>query len=323
MTDQVATEMAIVYPTSALKTKERFDYWQDVVCSTFVPTTNRQLADEPFDGRLDVTMKGGVSYSRIKSHPIQYERDPRDDGSDQYFIALSLCPNAYVSQCNRVSQQRPGDIVLFDSARPYTCTFPAGDDQIVLAVPRTQLELHIPGHAHFLNRTLESTSTLGSLATTLLTEAWKAQPVPDTLGEQLNGACLDVLSSAFEAAYGSATIEQISHRDRQVEKVKQFLLRNLDQTDLTVQSISAAVHVSPRTLSRLFAAEGTTVIRWLWQQRLSASHAVLIKGQIKQVSQVALSFGFTNLSHFSRAFKQAYGLSPQQLLRQYRVHLAF
>ena len=105
--------------------------------------------------------------------------------------------------------------------------------------------------------------------------------------------------------------------------MKQFLLRNLDQTDLTVQSISAAVHVSPRTLNRLFAAEGTTVIRWLWQQRLSASHAVLIKGQIKQVSQVALSFCFTNLSHFSRAFKQAYGLSPQQLLRQYRVHLAF
>ena len=107
----------------------------------------------------------------------------------------------------------------------------------------------------------------------------------------------------------------MSHRDRQVEKVKQFLLRNLDRTDLTVESISAAVHVSPRTLNRLFAAEGATVIRWLWQQRLAASHAELIKGQVKQVSQVALRFGFTNLSHFSRAFKQAYGLPPQQLLR--------
>lgn len=307
--------MAIVYPTSALQAKERFDYWQDVVCSTYAPTANRKLSDDQFDGSLDVTLKGGVSFSRIKSQPIQYERAQRDDGNDHFFVALSLCPEAYVSQCGRVSQQRPGDIVLFDSARPYTCTFPAGDDQIVLAVPRTLLEIHIPHNERYLSRTLESKSPLGSLAKSMLMEVWNAQAVPDVIGERLNGAFLDVLSSAFEAAYGSTTIEPISHRDKQVEKVKQFLLSNLDQTDLTVESISAAIHVSPRTLNRLFAAEKTTIIRWLWQQRLSASQDALIRGQVSQVSEVALSFGFTNLSHFSRAFKLAYGISPQKLLR--------
>ncbi|POD68303.1 AraC family transcriptional regulator [Pseudomonas syringae group genomosp. 3] len=308
--------MAIVYPTCSLLPKERFDYWQDVVCSTYAPTINRKLTDEPFDGSLEVKIKGGVTFSRIQSRPIEYERGQKDDGSDHYFIALSLCPDAYVSQSGRVSRQRPGDIVLFDSARPYTCTLPTGDDQIVLSVPRTLLQNRIPDVERFLSRTLDNQSPLGSLAKSMLMEIWGAQLQSDSHSERVNTALLDVLSTAFEAAYGSVIEEQSSHRNRQLMRVKEFILANLSQPNLTAETISQAVHISPRTLNRLFAPEGTTINRWLWLQRLSACHDALLNGKFSQVSEVALSFGFTNLSHFSRAFKQAYGITPQQLMRQ-------
>jgi len=54
----------------------------------------------------------------------------------------------------------------------------------------------------------------------------------------------------------------------------------------------------------------------LWQQRLSTCHDALLRGQFRQVSEAALSFGFSNLSHFSKVFKNAYGMSPQQLLKR-------
>ena len=83
--------MAIVYPTSTLDAKERFDYWQDVVCSTYAPTANRKLTDDQFDGSLDVTVKGGVSFSRIKSLPIEYNAVSGMTGT---IIILYPCPCA-------------------------------------------------------------------------------------------------------------------------------------------------------------------------------------------------------------------------------------
>jgi len=49
--------------------------------------------------------------------------------------------------------------------------------------------------------------------------------------------------------------------------------------------------------------------KWLLQKRLDYS-AVLLKNPAVNVSQAALDSGFEDLSHFSRAFKDKFGVSP-------------
>lgn len=55
--------------------------------------------------------------------------------------------------------------------------------------------------------------------------------------------------------------------------------------------------------------------RWLLQRRLQDAH-YLLKEQGKAASQVYLELGFENLSHFSYAFKKAYGVAPSTLSAQ-------
>jgi AraC family transcriptional regulator, exoenzyme S synthesis regulatory protein ExsA len=56
----------------------------------------------------------------------------------------------------------------------------------------------------------------------------------------------------------------------------------------------------------------TTPGQWLKQKRLQKAYQ-LIKEQGKKPSDVYLDVGFENLSHFSYAFKQAYGVNPSAL----------
>jgi transcriptional regulator GlxA family with amidase domain len=90
-------------------------------------------------------------------------------------------------------------------------------------------------------------------------------------------------------------------------------MANLGDTDLDLARIACSQSMAPRTLNRLFAAEGTTPIRWLWRQRLAASYKALAEGHVRQVIDAAFSFGFSDPSHFSRAFKAEFGQPPHAI----------
>ncbi|HAQ82027.1 MAG TPA: hypothetical protein DCS58_18555, partial [Bradyrhizobium sp.] len=83
---------------------------------------------------------------------------------------------------------------------------------------------------------------------------------------------------------------------------------------LPAGEVRRSPRVSPRMLNRLFAREGSTPIRWLWQQRLAGAYQALAERRFGGVTDVAPSFGFSDVSHFSRALKAAFGRSPHQVM---------
>jgi AraC-like DNA-binding protein len=70
--------------------------------------------------------------------------------------------------------------------------------------------------------------------------------------------------------------------------------------------------VSLRTLQRHFTKNyGMTISGWLRSVRLQKAREKILAGD--QIKVVAIDLGFKQLSHFSRAFKEHFGVAPSFL----------
>ncbi len=90
-------------------------------------------------------------------------------------------------------------------------------------------------------------------------------------------------------------------------------------TPLTVTEIAAAVHCSPRTLRRLFQQHlGTRIIQVVHERKLtSACHLLMMRFPVWEVAERC---GMESPTHFSRLFKQHFGLSPKAYQLRYAPH---
>jgi AraC family transcriptional regulator, positive regulator of tynA and feaB len=310
----------IASPTAISKC-DSVDRWLDFLCSSLHQVQTQPLGDAPFSGRISTETFGAVKIRHFQSTPVRYLRGDREinrNPTDMFGASLTLTGRAVISQDGKEVVQGPGDIVLFDTGRPFEYVLPEGDDQFVVDIPGALLQQELPNAHQFTCTVLSGQSVFGRLFGGLLKDLDGAQSgIHAGTSGRLGSTIVDLLATALAVELGDLPIPKVE-RPSVYEKVKAYILDHLADPDLNVDTIAFANHISVRSLHRLFAANGTTVIRWLWNQRLVASYKALSVGKSTRVSDVALMYGFTNFSHFTRAFKQAFRVLPQDVLRSGR-----
>jgi AraC family transcriptional regulator len=89
--------------------------------------------------------------------------------------------------------------------------------------------------------------------------------------------------------------------------------------DLSLEAIAGAVYVSRFHLSRAFpAATGNSLAAYVRRRRLSEAAKALADGA-PDILDVALRTGYGSHEAFTRAFRQLFGLTPEQLRSQARL----
>ena len=110
-----------------------------------------------------------------------------------------------------------------------------------------------------------------------------------------------------------------AHRDA-ADRILQCMSHDLGKP-LWIDELSSRVHLSPYHMCRLFREQtGRTIHAYRTQLRLRAALSHMAEGAC-DLAGLALDLGFSDQSHFTHAFRRAFGLSPTAFCRSRSTRL--
>lgn len=219
---------------------------------------------------------------------------------------------------------KPGQAVVYDADRPFLRGFNHGFRELVLTIPRERyLEMvgpeapELPVVFDFGPSGRQGEQALARLVHTTLESisAGKTRhPDPSENGTVpllgVENETLELIQLVLGGAAGS--------EGGLITAARHHIEFNLNDKNLNPAQVAAAIGVSERQLSRLFAEAGTTVGRYLLQKRLELAHQALISPEQAglSVGEIGKRFGFASPSHFGRTFRENYGMTPLQCRKE-------
>ncbi|MFD6422916.1 helix-turn-helix domain-containing protein [Streptomyces sp. NPDC060198] len=238
----------------------------------------------------------------------------RGDGETLY-VALHVHGSTAFPHGGAEVLLEPGDIVFcgagtFASPRP-------GDAyrMTVFHVPRRLLAITETDLRRVLGVPVRCAEGVGALVSHSLSAlAEDRETLRSRSGERLVANAVEILAALAADAAGTGHPDSSDHGTRMADSVRNHIELHLADPDLSPRSIARAHHISVRYLHKLFQAEGTTVSRLIRRRRLEACRSELGRSPRRRrtVAAVAHRWGFVSPSHFSRAFRDAYGMSPSE-----------
>jgi AraC-like DNA-binding protein len=250
--------------------------------------------------------------------PCTAQRTPAlvADGNDDVILHIHEAGSRTLSQLGREATVTTGGAVLSSVCDVSTtvldpCRF------VSVGVPRKPMQTLAPGLEDALVRPLPADSlALRLLAGYLeVLSDDRALSTPD-LRRTVAAHIHDLYALAIGATRDAAEIARgRGLRVARLRAIKADVVRNLRDGDVSVTALAGRHHVTARYIQRLFESEGTTLSRFVLDQRLVRVHCMLTdpRHADRKIAALAYDAGFGDLSTFNWEFRRRFGGTPSDV----------
>lgn len=321
----------LVFSTAGLPAARRVEGWESHNAAALIGLDVR--ADGPLEATEVNVQLPEVRLARVRGSAHAVERTAGVIGrspADSVAVYLTLRGDASFTSADGSRELHPGDALACPTDRPFARRFAHGLEELVVTVPCAALRARAgvspagkPTIASFRADGGTGASAQGAPALTrpyaraLARLTGRATgPAPTPLPDE--GTVLDlvaVLTAGRDAAPATA------HR----AAARCYIEEHLARPDLGAEQIAAAIGLSERQLSRVFAADGTSVPRHVLARRLHLAYSMLAAKPAatsgtagETVADVAARCGFTSAAYFSHAFRKHFGVRASDVPGQFR-----
>lgn len=309
--------------TAQVTVEQRLDYWLELVCAFYCKLDCEPPKDRAIFGSIEFSRVGDLHLTRLKSNGLRVWRSPqrvRAETDDHCIAIVAREGRLVVRQDDREALVQPGDFVFHDCTRPYELLFDAtGHGLFVLRLPRTLLDSHVGNLEALTATTVPGQGAAGrllcSMIETLYDDIGTLHP-SSALG--VSEAITSVIGAGLRSLPGANLRKPSNITAYHLARIKAHVHEHLRDPDLSVGAVAAAVGLSQDHVSKLFRGEGLSLPRLIWQLRLDACRRELCdpRQAHRTVCDIAYSWGYNDATHFSRSFREQFGLSPREWRQQ-------
>ncbi|HEX6444402.1 MAG TPA: helix-turn-helix domain-containing protein [Streptosporangiales bacterium] len=308
--------MPVVLSSEDVPRTQRPAYWQHVVGDNVVPMEMRYADRLGFRSRMTVRELGDVTVIEVAESSGMAVRTPahvRRSAPDMYQLMLQRSGTAVVEREGSQVRVEPGCLRLGDAYRPFRSVH-SDQREVILAFPRALLPLRSRDTRVLVGRPIPGDRG----AAALLAEFVRRLPVTadeedEVQRSRLGTVALDLVSVVLAGETGRDP-EAFAAAERRtlMARVEAFVESRLHDPALSPAVIAAAHHVSVRQLYKVFETRGYSVARFVRLRRLERCRRDLADPALasRPAYAIGLAWGFTDPAHFTRSFREEYGVPP-------------
>lgn len=244
--------------------------------------------------------------------PRQVELAP----SDRVFICLQLDNTCRIEQLGRETTIAPGEFSIIETNRPYTFNYAESSRQMVLDIDRSELTRRLGSVSSLTALSIGADPGIGGLASGYLRMLPShVASLSEDAGTRIANQAVDLVAMALGRRAELEHVKLGSGSALTLIRLRSAVEQALPNRDLTCQDVAASTGISLRYANALLAREGTSLERLIKQRRLERCRKALTEATGRPISDIAYAWGFSDVSHFSKAFKSAFGVSPRDYRR--------
>jgi AraC family transcriptional regulator, positive regulator of tynA and feaB len=307
--------------TDAVTPRERPDFWADLISRQLNPMRIEVVGQHRFRGEVQARGVAGLAVSVVSGQGLRavHGRGEVALSKSHFHVAcVHLAGEARIIHRGEETCLRRGDVFLTDSRREFEFDLERPWKHLVFAIPIHWLDGRMT-RPELVSGAVLRDQPLARLWARHLTDGYALadvlSPAAATLFAQHS---IDLLIQALEEGGHPRPRPTEAWRAAVFQAACRSIALEFGDPALTPDRIALKLHLSTRTLARIFSEHGETIMRRIYDERVRRAARLLVDtgASHRSVTDIAFACGFNEISHFGRVFAARMHMTPSRWRQQ-------
>lgn len=303
--------------------QDRLNTWQELFGRQFLRLDVDPLDDQPFHYEIKYLALPSLNLSsgRISAVKSARTRDLIDDGNDDLVMLIPQSGKLELHERGRDVLIQKGEALVRRSCE-VAHTLTTRGEYLTLTLPLQSVSPLAGGIANVGFSVVESghpTLDLLKRYAGMLLSDFPSPQGDDALAGYTSELISRHMAEIVGLLIGAANDPENATRESRggmfaarAAAIHALVERNALNPEFSVHDVARTLNISPGYIRKILASREQRFSDLLRAKRLDVAHRMLSAPHLRQkeVTQIALESGFSDISYFNRCFRQRFGMTP-------------